>query len=450
MASEPFLRQGSYSASLKNETVQYETLEAVDCMKRLASGILVLFLLLAILMVWKADVPPVNAASTIYQGNLILTGNNVTTIQGRFDINGSIIVRGNATLILNNAVVNFTQKNQYEYNMTFENPANGNPRLACNNSTITSEKLFNFEFFQNSSATISNSTLGNSANLKLHDTSVASVTNSSIWNFYLQDPAVASILNSTVSCLEPGQYAKATVTNSTIQTMANLAVYVNCSLVNIRPGFVNYWDFQTNASIIVGSDPLNQGWASNVSLVNTSVNSWQFHFHWHSNATISDSAIYYLSSSLVSTLWTINTVVNYPIQCDNEGKVYVSWYMNIHVTDSTGQNVPSANVTATFPNSTIADRKTTNSTGWARLTLTEKMINETGQYPVGNYTVKAEYGAYSNTISANMTGNKEATLQLPTLVIPEFPTSHALALMATLTLMGALVHRKRHLSKKKL
>ena len=44
--------------------------------------------------------------------------------------------------------------------------------------------------------------------------------------------------------------------------------------------------------------------------------------------------------------------------------------------------------------------------GWATLTLTEKMINATASYPIGNYTLETSYLTYSDSAEINMTGNK--------------------------------------------
>lgn len=102
-------------------------------MSRIAVIILFSFLLMCVGLAWKTDISTVAAFPDIYQGNLVLTDNNVTTITGRFDINGSIIVEENATLVLTNAVVNFTQSDMYQYNVTLGNPSNGNPRLQAEN-----------------------------------------------------------------------------------------------------------------------------------------------------------------------------------------------------------------------------------------------------------------------------------------------------------------------------
>ena len=91
-------------------------------------------LLLALLFLGKVNIPLVKASPDIYQGDLVLTGNNVTVIEGRFDINGSIFVEENATLILKDTILNFTFGSPHSLNL--QNPVNGNPRLIANNATI--------------------------------------------------------------------------------------------------------------------------------------------------------------------------------------------------------------------------------------------------------------------------------------------------------------------------
>jgi hypothetical protein len=126
-----------------------------------------------------------------------------------------------------------------------------------------------------------------------------------------------------------------------------------------------------------------------------------------------------------------------------QGKVYFSWYLNAQVVDSVGQNVPSANVTAFYSNSTLADSKLTDTSGRATLTLMEKMMNDTGSYPVGNYTVQASYLTYSNSTTVNMTQSQEVTLTLSNLYIPEFPSLLILPLFMTTTLLAVIALRKR-------
>ncbi|NIQ05081.1 MAG: carboxypeptidase regulatory-like domain-containing protein, partial [Candidatus Korarchaeota archaeon] len=88
------------------------------------------------------------------------------------------------------------------------------------------------------------------------------------------------------------------------------------------------------------------------------------------------------------------------------------------MTDQISQDVPSANVTATYTNTTIAEQKLTDTNGKTRLTLTEKMVNATGEYPVGNYTVEATYETYSAYKSVEIAENQQITLTIVNFIIP--------------------------------
>jgi hypothetical protein len=128
----------------------------------------------------------------------------------------------------------------------------------------------------------------------------------------------------------------------------------------------------------------------------------------------------------------------------NQSRVFVYWYLDVNVVDDLYNNVPSANVTATFPNSTQAESKLTNSIGWARLALMEKMMNVTGNHPVGNYTIEATYLAYSNTTSVNMTENQQISLRLEGFIVPEFPSLLILQLFMIATLLAITLHKKKY------
>ena len=52
--------------------------------------ILISCLLATLLFVGKENIPSVEASPDTYQGDLVLAGNNVTVIEGVFNINGSI------------------------------------------------------------------------------------------------------------------------------------------------------------------------------------------------------------------------------------------------------------------------------------------------------------------------------------------------------------------------
>lgn len=113
------------------------------------------------------------------------------------------------------------------------------------------------------------------------------------------------------------------------------------------------------------------------------------------------------------------------------------------MTDLEGTDVPSANVTARYPNATVAESKLTDANGWTRLILMEKMINATGNHPVGNYTTTAKYDVHTGQKPVNMTGNKEITISLP-FIIPEFPSFLILPLFMIVTSLAVIVYRRKH------
>jgi hypothetical protein len=453
----------------------------VIVMGRLASSMLCLFLMFALLFVQKVNVPLVKGSPSIYQGDLILTGNNVTTIEGRFDINGSIIVQDNATLMLKNAFLNFTQINDYQYYIWLKLPSGGNPHLLAYNSTITSTSNYSvfIYMYANSTTTIDNCTC-TSCNFGPEDHSVLSISNSSV--YFLQPTAfsVVNINESTIEFLHNHDYSETKVYNSEIDTLLTLSRSVKCTISKLEPSFFSYWSFIDNCSVTIQSG----GYAPNITLTETKVNGWRFCFYGSSNATIInstinsvggyDSSVTYLKSTTVnedasaqsssmlviedsilklrlwaydsSDVWLLNSTRKY-LNIYYSGKVHFSWYLNVHVKDSVDQAVPFANVTATFPNATVADSKQTDATGWAAFPLMEKMVNATGEYPIGNYTVKAEYGLYSKVTTVNMTGTQETILQLPFTqqVIPEFPSFLAPSLLAAVTVIGTLLYKKKQL-----
>ena len=72
-----------------------------------------------------------------------------------------------------------------------------------------------------------------------------------------------------------------------------------------------------------------------------------------------------------------------------------------------------------------------------------RMMNATGDYPIGNYTMQATYGIHSNSTSVNMTESKQTTLKLGGFVIPEFPPLITLPLFISATLLIALAYRRK-------
>jgi len=251
-----------------------------------------------------------------------------------------------------------------------------------------------------------------------------------------------SISNSTIDyALSVDYSAVVSVSNCTLnRLLAIRSESVVCSIADLRiDQHVSFWDYHTNTSLAVAPS----GYAPTVNVINTKVHWWQFSFNGATNATITNSEITYLHSYYYSRVWLANSTVS-QIQYHLEGKVYVSWCLDVHVIDSIDQDIPNANVTATYTNTTIAEQKLTDTNGKTRLTLMEKMMNATGEYPVGNYTVEATYQIYSDVKSVNMTENKQITLTLEGFIIPEFPSFLILPLFMVATLLAVIVYKRKH------
>lgn len=402
-------------------------------MRKLLSAILISVLLLSLYFVRSEGILNVEASADIYQGDLILDDNNVTIIEGYFGINGSIHVKDNATLILRNAVINFTK---YGSGILLRYPANGNPRLQAENTEIAGHTYSHL--YDNSSAIFSN------------------VTGNAYFQFY--DETSGSLVDSTLEGVNARENSTVTVSNSTLQYLDVTMHNGNASLANLSPGFFSYWDFRENCSVAFMSETE----APEVVIDQTTVDYLGFSFQGNSTVTISKCELYVhtngwsvvdardsivdtveLYGSAIATLTNTTYTLLRPF---GSTEVYVYWYLDVQVLDDSpapGQGVQSANVTASFSNGTLVGHATTDVEGWTRLTLMEKMTNATGNYPVGTYIVNATYLSYSNSATMNITESQAITLALEGFVIPEFSSFLMLSLFATATLLAAITHKRR-------
>ena len=404
-------------------------------MRKFGFLILFLFLLVTFLFAGKENIPSINASPEIYQGDLVLTGNNITIIEGRFDINGSILVEENATLILSDTILNFTFGPPH--NISLQNPVNGNPRLVANNATII--RLSTSRFYGNGTLYFSNCSISGPGSLYFNDESNVTVRNSNI-----------------EKNLQARDYSRVMISNSTIERLELVTKSANSSIKNLNAGFFNYWDFWLNCSVVASPS----GRAPYVVLNQTLVQDWSLSFQDSSYSEIFGSTIWQLheydshASLCNSTMNKIELYGNSTVELVNstymltyltgESDVYVSWYLFVNVVDSLIQNVPLASVTVTFPNATLAESKFTAAEGWAKFALLEKMLNATGAYPVGNYTVKATYDIYSDQTTVNMTENQQTTLTLADFIIPEFPSFIILPLLMTTALLAVIIYKRKY------
>jgi len=460
---------------------------------------LALFLLILsinLVSLQKMDIVKARASPEIFQGDLILSDNNVTIIEGQFDINGSIIVEENATLVIRDAAVNFALTHNGQFNMSFRNPSFGNPRLLVENATINSSNYYmTINLFENSSAELNGLTLGSDLAIPypyvlLYEESLVTMrnstvtyipvmgnselaaSNSSIATIGGYDNSSVALTNCKVDSATAGDKANLMFTNCTFNVDAQiLATNLNYSLIGLVPGYFKYWSFTTNCTV--------QGTAApNLTVADTQVGNWSFISQGYSSATISKSetrTLRFLDSSRgqlsnVTTGWIIShdnatadvydstadwvftynnsrimltnsTSRNYDIAYD-ESEIGFNWYLDTFIKDSMNQPVSFANVTATYPNATVAGSRLTDENGHARLTLLERTRNATGQYFVGNYAVKATYETYSNSTTVGIQGNQELELVFAGLQIPEHPSILVLPIFVLMTLIAVIVCRR--------
>jgi len=405
-------------------------------MRKFSVPLLIFFMLLVFNGIQREGIYEVRASPEIHQGDIILQGGNVTIIEGRFDINGSIIVEENATLILEDAIVNFTQTENYEHHIILQNPTNGNPHLFTRNATITSNHYFMIQLNQNSSATLFNTTL--TAYLRAYDSATVNVTNSAMEFLDAYGSSFVSVYNSSITNMMGAAYSSTlTITNSTVDVLFISSTSVNCSHDNIGPNPLSFWNYYLNSSVVV--DP--SGEAPDITIQNTNINNWALSFHGSSNVTITDSTLSSLESLQDSQTWLINTHAS-AVHVNLQSSVYAFWYLDVHVVDSIGQAVPSANVTVTYPNSQVAESVLTGFEGCAWMALLGKTWNATGEYPVGNYSVSATYDIHLNATTVNMTESHQITLKLADFLIPEIPSLILLPLFMVGTLLAVIIYRK--------
>jgi hypothetical protein len=454
------------------------------------------FLFTALLFTGSGNIRSVRADSSVYQGDLILTGSNVYTIEGRFDMNGSIIVEDNATLVLKDAFVNFTETRDNQFNMTLSFSAGGKPSFIVENSTVTanSHDIF-FVFFGNSSASINGLTDSENVTMDFADNSVASISDSTlkqvsssgysyinlsqssvsagVWSY---DHSQVTISACTLPQITAALASNVTVANSTVTEDVVFDCHdVNCSISRLEPGFVQDWNLRENCTVETAS-----GNAPNLALSDTQVAGWSPQFEDYSNVSVSDSRLWglsvsnhtdirvynclfdgtvwaftsvaYLSDSYVagqanagdySQFWFVNSSVGQISVIAIGAQIFTLWHLRVHVTDLNGNYVPGASVAAFYSNSTLAMSGQTDANGTVTLDLIEDTSTASSEYTMGNYTIEAEYQTYSNSTIVSMTGNEETNFTMG-FVVPEFQPFLFLSLFLITTLLTVAVHKRKH------
>jgi 5-hydroxyisourate hydrolase-like protein (transthyretin family) len=270
------------------------------------------------------------------------------------------------------------------------------------------------------------------------------------WNF---------ITNCSVVYLAGGASPNVTLTNSTINNwrlafyqasnafitdsdVGEISAIAGSSSINIRSTQSDYLYADNLATLQADNSTigtLTTYETAQVSIVHSSVNSLQAHGSsavWFNTTSVST-----VECSDSSKSWLLNSTYSSLIFHDS-GTAYIAWYLTVHILDMISQDVPSANITAIFENSTTATTAKTNINGTVTLALAEKAINITGEYSFANYTVTAAYDTYTNQTWVNMTANQQATLVLG-FILPEFQSLIMVFALMTATILIVTFNTKR-------
>ena len=414
----------------------------------LASFLLVLFSVSCTVIFPLPVVGPKSIQNTndVVQGDLVLSGNTNHTIIGEtFHINGSIVVTGNATLYLREAILNFTEPGATWFNITLRDPLGGQPRLRAYNSTIATGLSPVSVYGYDNASTLLTDVRATGIELLGDDEATLNVSGSELWRVISHGAGVvADLFNSTI-----GEVVASQGTVSVRNTTAALEVQsggVDSSMVGLGPGYYEYWNYAVNCSV-TGT------WYPDFTVNRSMIEGWSFRFYGSSNAalahsiigsiyvagstrlTSSDSSIETLDLGHTSRAELVNSIVDV-IALSHESSVWFYWYLDVHVVDSLDEDVPMAEVSAEFGDSTLAGSAQTDDSGWARLVLLDWMQNTTAIYKEDPYRVTATYDVYFGEETVEMDWNKEITIQLP-FVIPEFPLTLMVVMAASI--MGVVV-----------
>jgi len=129
---------------------------------------------------------------TVNPLDLVLEGDESLTMEGTtFNQVGNVIIRDNASLILDEATLKIVQETNNEFQMLLEN----NASLSLINSTLTSNANLRIYFFDQSEMFIDPSQVGSMITLELHDNTSITITESTVG----ADIVAASDSNATVT-----------------------------------------------------------------------------------------------------------------------------------------------------------------------------------------------------------------------------------------------------------
>lgn len=391
----------------------------------------------------------------IHEGNIGIRGNEVLVLEGEHEVNGSIYVEENGTLVLRNAKVNFTQTSDYQFQIRLVNARDGRPRLIIDNSEITTPKGYQHEIrlYHNSTADIHG--LKTSDGVRIHGLEDSNIQMSESvirgLTVYGHGDSQLNITNTSMM----GLYAEGNTQiqaqgceiNNTVNTVIRSS---NVTIQNLHPGHVSYWNLTGNHSIMF--DP--EDWKPTVIIENSYAEGFSFHFSRTVNATIDNSHLRAITTTSQTQLWIRNSITDFALSTRHDSVIHARdcrfgsstskensildltngtfrnhrlyhqaqkterWYLSVSVIDPANETIPGANITLTHPNQTILATGMSDAAGRAFFTLLGATANATAVYPVGAYIVTASHQDRQTTADVEMNQNRQLDITIP-IPIPE-------------------------------
>ncbi len=386
--------------------------------------------------------------------DLVLQGNNVTVMEGYHQLNRSIYVEENATLVLRNAVLNFSSTFSYQFETWLGNPEGGSPRLIVENSEIVTPGNYQHQiyFYHNSTGTIRGLETSEGVRIQGYHDSVIDISDSVVRGVvvYGRMNSRINVTNSTVVGLYGEGNTRVYARNCTIGNKVNVVIQsANVTIEDLHPGYVSYWNLTGNHSI--SHDPLD--WNPTMVIEDSQVTGFGLHFSRAANVTIRNSDLRSIIATRDSRLHVEDSTTDFAFSTRDETEIEVHdcyfgsssaqdnstltvtnctfqnhwlndrsskteyWYLRLTVVDPAGSPIPGAAVEITQPGAIIATEET-NQDGEAVLTLLGGTTNATGYYSAGPYDIAASHLTYTNRTTIEMDGNRVQDIILP-IPVPE-------------------------------
>ena len=391
----------------------------------------------------------------VHEGSIGIRGNEVMVLEGEHEINGTIYVEENGTLVLRNARINFTQTADYQFQIRLVNPRGGRPRLIIENSEITTPKGYQHEInlYYNSTAEIRGLTTSDGVRIHGFHDSTIQMSDSVIRGLtvYGYGDSRLNISNSSMIGLyaecNTQIHAQGCEVNNTVYTVIRSS---NVTIQNLRPGHVKYWSLTGNHSIAF--DP--EDWKPSVIIENSYLEGFGFHFSKTVNATIDNSHLRMITATSQTQLWIQNSTTDFGLSTRHDSMIHAKdcrfgsstarenstldltnstfqnhwlsdgaqkierWYLSLTIGDPDNQTIPGATITVTHPNQTIVATGVSDPAGQAVFTLLGATANATARYPVGPYAITASHHDHQTATDIEMNQNQQLDITIP-IPIPE-------------------------------